>query len=445
MGKFKRLIIVLLVIILSNGFIGCNKSVKESIISSDVKKDIEKEEKNSIKVEKINEFSVDNFKYIPLYWKDDENFIAAYEDSLSLEHNIYSVNINTGETTEIGALNDAIIVTGSYPNGDELQGARLLFIRDFKLWVYDISTNTSKIIYDLSEVKNEIEEELSKYTVEKVYNESGKYLGIKASAPKSDQEKFKIENPIDFFNWIRAGFVKGSDKYVYINSSGGLRILDLDTGKAVKLTPLKPYKMERIQNKIVYSKITDAFYLSTYNDSDIQMDEILYSVKISNPNEFKEVIRMPRISLRSAAIADDGKLIYFSTYNDKQYEDSRASNSIATYDVTSNTVTKLFEDKSDIPYFFYDYNYKNGLSYYGYGNVKSFYDSSMVFLGSINRGKLKVVENITPENRENSSHNICSIIYNKNNDKFIQRIDYYDNNPSLLERKIFVYALKNKS
>lgn len=452
----KKVLLLLLIFVFIFAITACYDD-KKIILSNDVKKDVTVQEKSTIKLEKIKELPMDNSEYDPLYWKDDENFVAINAiGNFSNNYNIYSVNINTSQATKIAALNDAYITGKAYPGYADIRDTdkRLLFIRDFKLWIYDISNGTSKIICDLSEVKSEIEEKYSHYSIERTYDKDGKPTSISPYYPKKEGDKtlFKVEYPSDFHMGFAADFVGGSSKYVYLNSLSGLKILDLDTGKVVKLS--SETSDNEVINKadsfwanfqvVLYNKIKDTFYTSIYRARSASVTEDktdVYEFSLKEPNNFKKIIKLLGIGFERAVISSDGKNIYFN--NSRNTGAGNNVNSIISFDTTKNTYSKLFEDRQDSGGPSIRYNYKSGLIYYEYfnGNEKA-ENQRMYFLGTINNGKLKVIENLAPEEITDMTSGLTNIIYNEKGDKFIFRIHFCEKNNSV-KGKTYVYDIKS--
>ncbi|AGK99413.1 hypothetical protein [Clostridium pasteurianum] len=452
---YKKVLLFLLTFVFIFGITACYDD-KKIILSNDVKKDVTAQEKNTVKLEKIKELPMDNSEYDPLYWKDDENFIAINAiGNSSNNYNIYNVNINTSQTTKIATLNDAYITGKAYPGYADIRDTdkRLLFIRDFKLWIYDISNGTSKIIYDLSEVKGEIEEKYSHYSVERNYDKSGKPTSI-STYPKKEGDKtlFKVEYSSDFHMGLAADFVGGSSKYVYLNSLSGLKILDLDTGKVVKLSA-ESSDNEAINKAdsfggnfqvVLYNKIKDTFYTSIYRARSTSVTEDktdVYEFLLKEPNVFKKVIILQGYGFERAVISSDGKNIYFN--NSRSTGAGETVKSIIKYDTIKNTYSKLFEDRQDGGGSPIRYNYKLGLIYYEYPNESTKTGNQrMYFLGTIKDGKLKVIENLVPEEITDMTPGFTNIIYNEKGDKFIFRVHFFGKDNSI-KGKTYIYAVKN--
>lgn len=454
--KRKKCIILLLVLMLAQGVTSCKANDKGIVLSNDVKKDLMSQDKDSIKVEKLKEFPMDNSQYDPLYWKDDENFIAINDiGNATTSHNIYNININTSLVTKIDSLDNALIVGGLNQNYDGVstKSSRLIFIRDFKLWLYNISDGTSKIIYDLADVKNEIEEKYSNWTVERNYDESGQVTGVTASSDGSasvtsgsstknhvDKTPFKVEYPTDFNIGLNVGFVKGSDRYVFIKGPKSLRILDLQSGQVV-ITEGSTFGIDEIDNTVLYSKMEDAFYVyALYNHNTAQKEETLYEIKLNNPDEFKTMAKIPGYGYGVTSISDNGKDIYFSSSNVR--DGGVSNNSIIMFDTTKNTFAKLFVDWSDAKYSF-TYNYRSNLLFYEYwaqdANTR---DNPMCFMGSLNNVKLKVAQNITPGRIDNMNTNFIDIVYNQKGDKFIFRVHYFEKGTKVIKGINYVYGVE---
>lgn len=450
-------VLLLVIFVFIFGVTACYDD-KKIILSNDVKKEVTAQEKNTIKLEKIKELPMDNSEYDPLYWKDDENFIAINAiGNSSNNYNIYNVNINTSQATKIATLNDAYI-TGEYFPGHSTNtdnpDKKLLFIRNFKLWLYDVSDGTSKIIYDLSEVKSEIEEKYSHYSVERTPDKAGRSTGISSSYPKKegDTTLFKVEYPSDFNMGLAVGFVGGSNKYVYLNSLSGLKILDLDNGKIIKLstgnlgnhmTDEGSYFLGNFET-VIYNKIKDAFYTSIYKarSASVTEDETdVYEFSLKVPDKFNKVIKLLESGFKDAEISEDGKYIYFN--NSRSTGAGENVNSIISFDTTKYTYSKLFEDRQDSGGSSIKYNYKLGLIYYEYpGWTEKTGNQRMYFLGTIKDGKLKVIENLAPEEITDMTPGFTNIIYNEKGDKFIFRVHFFGKDNSI-KGKTYIYAVKN--
>lgn len=451
----KKVLLLLLVFVFIFAITACYYD-KKIILSNDVKKDVTAQEKSTIKLEKIKELPMDNSEYDPLYWKDDENFVAINAmGNFSNNYNIYNVNINTSQATKIATLNDAYITGKYYPGHSNTDNPdkKLLFIRDFKLWLYGVNDGTSKIIYDLSEVKSEIEEKYSHYSIERTTDKAGRSTGISSSYPKKegDTTLFKVEYPSDFNMGLAVGVVGGSNKYVYLNSLSGLKILDLDTGKIIKLstenldnhmTDEGSYFLGNLET-VIYNKIKDIFYISIYtgrSSADTEETDV-YEFSLKEPDKFNKVIKLMGSGFKDAEISKDGKYIYFS--NSRNTGAGNTTNSIISFDTTKYTYSKLFEDRQDSGGFSIKYNYKLGLIYYEYpGWTEKTGNQRMYFLGTIKDGKLKVIENLAPEETTDMTPGLTNIIYNEKGDKFIFRV-YFLGKDNSIKGKTYIYDIKS--
>lgn len=445
----KKVLLFLLIFVIILGMTACYDH-KKIILSNDVKKDVTAQEKNTIRLEKIKELPMDNLEYDPLYWKDDENFIAINSvGNFSNNYNIYNVNIKTSQVTKIDELNDAYII-GKYFWGNN-PNRKLLFIRDFKLWIYDTSSGTSKIIYGLSEVKSEIEEKYSRYSIERTTDKTGRSTNISSSYPKKEGDTtfFKVEYSSDFNMGFAADFVAGSNKYVYLNSLSGLKILDIDSGKIIKLSTSNlanhmadegSYFLGNLET-VIYDKIKNTFYTSIYEGRKVTTEEKtdVYEFSLGEPDKFNKVIELMGIGFQDAEISEDGKYIYFN--NSRSTGKGSTINSIIRLDTTKNTYYKLFQEKQDSGYFTVRYNYKLGLIYYEYSNENTKTGNGrMYFLGTIKDGKLKVIENLAPGETTDMTSGLADIIYNEKGDKFIFRAHFFEKDNSV-KGKTYIYAV----
>lgn len=452
----RKLFLWILCIVLSFALYSCQSSEKQMVLNKNVKAVLNKAENNAVNLNKIKEFDMDSLDNEPVYWKDDDNFVTINSiDRDSQEYIFYNINIATGEKTKIGSLNNAYILNGLYWKFSSIGNTetRIPFIRDFKLFIYDIATNSSKEISDLSEEKAEIEEKYKDCTIERRKDSSGKFISsvIHPSTDKGNFPPFKIEYPSDLFCGFSAGFINGDKNYLYTVSPSYIRIIDLNTLSVTKI-PRNIYSNGFSDNGIqgiVYSKLTNSFYLAdATQDYDKASNDygVLFEFNLLNPSHMKIIKKIPGLSFENSQVSQDGRYIYFSTYKQNTLGNlaSSATDSVMELDAKTTAFTNLFENKSKDSYEFYNYNYKYKVIFYDYLNTTDIDSSDKIFgIGNINDNKLNFMENLTPPALNGLSNGgTTNIIFNETGDKFIYRIHYYGNH-NVNKGKTTIYQLKN--
>lgn len=430
--RVQKLSCLLLIMMLSFSFIGCNNKTKDIVISNNVKKDVQQEEKKDVKLQKLNEFTLDK-EYEPLYWKDDENIIAIKQDG-SRDSGIFDINANTSQITKISDYNESNVSALFNKLGIGSKENRLLFIKDSKLWLYNINDNTSKAIYDLSEVKSWLEKKYANCTIKRTFDKNGKAIYSQFSSEKGEgTEPFTVKYDSDFALGFKASFVSGSNKYICLDCYDGLKILDLDSGK---ITELNYY--QDMYKQIFYSKAKDTFYIMLDNivGSQGHYRGVLYEFKLNKPDAIKKITQIngmiPYTEMTS--VSEDGKNLYFMTR--KENGDNLASDSIICLDTIKNTTKKLFENNSgEMNYNFIHCNYNNGLAIYScrdtYLGVN---DNTAAFLGRLTNGKLRVIDKITETTG-------TDIVCNQIGDRLLFRSIPDTNSSENGKVKVYVYAV----
>lgn len=434
-----KLIIAVILCITTFMLAGCSSKEKEIELSKNVKQQLIDEENASIKLQKLNELDFGNEIYYPVLWKDDENIIAtnsnenlssSYEDINKQKEgdiNIYNINIRTSQRTKLKTIEKA------YCGDVGKQGfyGKFLFMKDNALWTYSAGDNSEKLIYDLTEAIKEFKEP-----------------GFGAA---SSQQTIKDS---DILPKIKSGFVKGSDKYIYIMSyvSDGsdanqvLRILDLSTGKVYKNPYIKGLfdSFEEPYVGWVYSKVSDSFYACSANKGR------LYEYNLASPNKIKNVRAMKGLI---SDITEDGDKLLLMAVNSSsaKYKNTTA---IEQYNIKSKELTQLVYDKTKRS----DYSKVSAYTGISINNNIVNYDVETItinknkptgidhitYIGNYDGSSIKNVKTMPIEKVDNKG-NADSIVFNAKGDKFIYSIYYFDQGEDYLKLskiRSWVYEVK---
>lgn len=407
---------------------------KDIVLIDDVKKETENEEMETFKLEKVKELQIYDELLEPLCWKDDKNFIAikTHFDN-DKTYSIYNVSAETSTVTKINTIKNTI----------NIRSKRILYVDNFKFYIYDLVNNTKKEVFDLSQLKRAIEEENQEYYIKK---ESNGFDDIVYSVKKRENENdpvFKIESDRDFISIAHTRLVKGSNKYISILSmdrkNGGeiIRILDLETGKIVKSKPFKDYNLS-MSNEcgFMYNKNKDTFYLEGGFFSQVKNWSI-YEYELRNPNTLKEMKKLREQDLSSYSISDDENYIYFVTYND-------AKASIVRYDIINDKFDVIFKDKPKGYYSLGSFKGNSNFICYSYYKEK-FNSQEFTFVGTLDEGKIKNVQKLPVEKLYDKCHNFNSILYHDKEDKFIYKVSYFYEEDGIHYEaaKYYLYKTKN--
>lgn len=453
----KKYICIFLCMLLTLGLCSCQNSNKQIILSQDTKAALSNSQGKALSLNKIKEFPVDNLDNAPLYWKDNDNFVVLNNpNSNNGSYEFYNINIASGEKTKIGSLDNAYVLNGFDWQFSSIGNTetRIPFIRDLKLYLYDIASNSSREIDDLAEEKAEIEDKYKDSTLERIKDSSGKIIGssIHTSSDKGNSPAFKLEYPMDLTSDLYVSFVKQSKNYLYIGSPLYLRIIDLNTLKITKIDK-KSYSRgldAARPQAIVYSKFTDSFYLATSTqdyDKNFNYYGVLYEFDIMHPNSMKILKKVNGLDFFNPQSSEDGRYIYFSTYKSNSSDNisSLATDSLLQLDTKTLSLTKLVESTGEDNYNFSNYDYKKGAVFYNFLSKDSKASSrSMFLIGSIADSKLRLIDNLIspPGEGFTAASTSCSIIFNEAGDKFICRLYYYGNT-NANKGKTTIYELKN--
>lgn len=423
--KMKKTIISLMLsLVMVLTFTACGEKEKQIELSSDVKREVMEEQKKEIKLTKVKKLDFGDRNFIPICWKNDENiividaetkgFVDIFEPYKS-DINLYSINIKTSKFNKINSVKDSIC--GDI--GKKEMSGKVLYTKNNKLYIYDVINNAQKQIYDLNDVLKEIKD---------------------TSLSKKVEENELLKR-------VHSGFVKGSNKYIYIindlmgyeKHSQILRIIDLQTGEVKKSGILKYMSDTDITYLIscAYSKENNCFYLSSicYNS--------LYEYKFSMPND-KTIISNIYCSIDE--ISDDGKNLYLTVTDGG----GQLAN-IQVYNVSNGNFTKIANDieNSSISKqnYYADANLSSNQDIISYGianyKMSSAYSTlesvkESLFLGYFNGEKINNVKLIPIEYIENKS-NQSRILFNKEGTKFICNVNYFE----YKNNKIKMYKIKN--
>ncbi|MHC1684805.1 MAG: hypothetical protein AB6733_17970 [Clostridiaceae bacterium] len=376
--KFFKFLIT--IILISICLIGCSNE-KNITLTDDVKD----AEKNNVinNLERVKQLNIDGKEgYNPVYWKDESNIIAikpkVNEDSLE----VYNINIDNSQLTKIDEIK-GILISGFYRSNDR---KRVLLVNDKKLMLYDVEKNTTKQIYDLDKASKQIETE------------------------------YKVEKDWDFLAKSNIQIVTGSDKFVSIIARKQydgyhydyIKIINLETNKVTELQPKEDLALERV----FYSKLSNKFYVSSPS-------ERIYSFSLENPDDFKEVIKIPDLNHSSWTVDDKGEFVYFITKIEK--------NEIMKYDVKNNSVSKVeginFIENSQSDERIEDIGLRGNLLVFKSRSLKN--KVSNLYIGTLSDNKINTFGKLNMEKTNEEDNEFVSLM-NEKGDKMINSISYYN-------------------
>ncbi len=435
-NKSIKMIIISLLVVASVPLssVACKEKQKEIQLTSGIKQQLNIDEKDSLKLTKIRELNFGDKKYTPICWKDNDNIIATESVKRSSEFhevakayiddiNVYNINTKTSEVSKLSTLTKAMC--GDVLNCCDKQGGNssFLYIKDKKLWIYDIKENTQKEIYDLSNIL-------------KIKRD------VKGSYNKTEEE---------LLTEIHCGFVKGSDKYVYVLSKiadydANIFIIDLSSGKVTK-NVFNPGYLPGVEDginqfSVAYSKSENKFYLSSifYN--------VIYQV---DTNKFVGIKKIKTTGGQFFKVSEDGNEFYLSAMNGKK-------TSLLKYNIKEDKVTEILSDnmrntsKNQISlYTVGNLNSKKNIIGYNIenatfkSNYKEFVESKTIsYIANLDGTKIKNINPLPVEKIDNK--NITnSVIFNEAGDKLIYTVCYYDYKDEKVQVtniKSYVYEVK---
>lgn len=314
----KTILSLTLIISITLSFIGCDKNEKEIQLSGDVKQELKDQEKNAVKLVKAKELEFGDGKYSPIIWKDNENIIATEGEKtknsfidIDTKHvdniNVYNINIKTSKISKLNTISDAICGDVGEAN---LRG-NFLYIKDNKLYMYNVTDNTQKQIYDLSEVIKEIKE--------------------------SSKNDIMRNNKV--LDKVHPGFIKGNDRYVsviysiYNQQNCKIKIIDLQTGKVTGSSWFSGFfpgiDYPQAGFRLAYSKMKNAFYMSSFNS------DAIYEYRMDNSSTLRKI---KNASGQIFDISEDGRELYLnSNYKNKKKV-------ITKYDIEKDKLTEILSD-----------------------------------------------------------------------------------------------------
>lgn len=392
-------------------FNSCTEKQKEINLSTDVKQQIKDEEKNAPKLVKEKELDLGSMIYSPICWKDDENLIVTEGseknknvidlNSVNIDDiNLYNVNTKTSKVTQINTITNA--VCGDVGKKDMY--GNFLYIKDEKLYMYNVLQNTQKSIYDLSGIMKELREN--------------------PAIPHEENEILKR---------IHAGFVLGSNKYVYIMvatkswqkySLCNATVIDLETQNETKWSFDGGYFPYLDTTKLIYSwaynKSKDAFYMSSSNYN------VIYEFKPENTN----LNKIEKAGGMIFDISEDGDYLYLGG----AIIQKRA---IVKYDTSKNKAAEILsgstKSNGEVS-IFTGVSTSNNVIGYNVDNYVIESDKKTIssiqavsFIGDFDGKEIKNAR-MLPVEKLDSKNNMNYIMLNKKGDSFIYTVAYYDYN-----------------
>jgi len=390
-------------------FTSCTEKQKQVDLSTDVKQQIKDEEKNAPKLVKEKELDLGNMNYSPICWKDDENLIITEGSEKSKnvidlnsvnvdDINVCNINTKTNKVTKINTITNALC--GDVGQMDMY--GNFLYIKDEKLYMYNVLQNTQKSIFDLSEIMKDLREN--------------------PAIPHDDNEILKR---------IHAGFVLGSDKYVYIMVATkdwqkypmcDVKVIDLETQNVTKWSVKGGYfpnlETASLMPSWAYSKNKDTFYMSSGNYN------VIYEFKPGN----QDLKKIDKGGGKIFDISEDGNYIFLAG-------GIKQKSTIIKYDISKNKAEEILSESisnnGEIRRFS-DVSISNNVIGYDVVNYTLESDNktiskiqSVSFIGDFNGKEIKNARMLPVEKLDNKN-NANSIMFNKKGDSFIYTVAYYD-------------------
>lgn len=342
---------------------------------------IKKEKGNTLK--QSTKLKIDKKeKFIPIYWKDDDNIIATKNEEGN-ECGIYSINLENSTIDEINTIDNTFYIRWISNN-------IIPYIHNKNLWIYDAEKNTTKEIYNLNSFINEFKTE---------------------EMAESDSE---IQRNLAF------GGLTSSDKYIFLSGIKGegedpekyLKIIDSETGEVTEVIQ----KSDNLLESIFYSKLSKKFYgFSILNK--------LYSFGIENPKVTEEINSSPGPFNLTTSVDINGEFAYYSTVESVP--------KFIKYDIKNNKIDQL-EISNPIKL---EKNQSVTINYLGNKLVYcDVFDGKNVngvtlsngyrYFGRINENRINILGKVTSQETNKAALVSLSLV-NKNGDKIFNFIDYY--------------------
>ncbi|WP_432405472.1 hypothetical protein [Wukongibacter sp. M2B1] len=413
---------------------------KSILISDDVKKEAKKQEMETFRLEKLKELNINGKELDPVCWKDDENIIA-FRGRGDNDHtyDIFNININTSKVTKINTIKHVVWRT----NSTILHNKKVLYLNNLRFYTYDLLNDTTKEVYDLSNLKKEIEEEYRDYYINEFSNEAG-YIYYEIVKRENEKDpKFNIKSDNEVVWLFDTNLVRESDKYISIITESPddyaetIRILNIETGEIVKSKPFRyeTLSLERLNTDgFIYNKSKDAFYMNGESRS-------IYEYRLSDPNRLQEIKEIKeRLGNSNSFISGDEKNIYFSAMDE-------GGGSIVRYNIENDKLTIISKDKPEGVYFDINLNSKSNIISYNYYKRPfiNYNDESYTFIGMIDGDKIRNIQKLPVEKLYDRYHNWNTITFNESGNKFIYKVAYNYEQGDIRDRsvKYYVYEIKN--
>lgn len=427
----KTILSLTLLLSITLSFIGCGKNEKEIQLSSDVKQELKDQEKNAVKLVKAKELEFGDSKYLPIGWKDDENIIVTEGDKtkdgfIDIDTNhmdnisVYNINIKTSKVSKLNTISDAIC--GDV--GEKNLSGNFLYIKDNKLYMYNVKDNTQKQIYDLSEVIKEIKE--------------------------SSRNDIMRNNKV--LDKVHPGFIKGNDRYVsviysiYNQQNCKIKIIDLQTGKVTGSSWFSGFfpgiDYPEAEFRLAYSKMKNAFYMSSFNS------DAIYEYRMDNSSTLRKI---KNASGQIFGISEDGRELYLSS----NYKNKKKI--ITKYDIEKDKLTEILSDnmrgpvKNQISVYMgvslnqnkniISYSIKNVIFDSSYKYASKIQDTS--FIGNFDGNTIKNPK-IFPTEQIDNQNSFNYILFGPKGDKVLYTIYYFDfkeNKIKINKVKSFIYEI----
>lgn len=375
----KVYVVISMIALIAMSLTGCSNE-KNITLNNDVKSE---DTSGTMVLQRIEKLNIDDKMYYqPICWKDDNNVIVVDKGN-NYKVGIYNINL---ENSEIKKINE--IETNYFPSRN-LRSKNLIFKKNKDICIYDVEKNEIKEIYNLDTVIKKI----------KIENKT------------QDEEEILKNTYFDF--------VEGNEKYVYIISQvkvdndikSYITMLDVQTNVTFELAT----KEDFVKESISYSKLNNKFYVSSHGK--------LYNFSIENPQDFKELIKIPGLVFHTWQIDNNGEFVYYSTGMDRSQ--------FMKYDIRNNTVSEMEginfsnDDKLKESAFALDINKDTAsfsiMSYNAEG--EKILSKVNTYVGKLDRNSIKTFGKV--ELKTTDKNNSIQSLVNDKCDKMFNVVTYY--------------------
>jgi hypothetical protein len=392
-------------------FSGCEDTKKIITLSEDKLIDDIAEERKATRLTRFKDITAEVLG-TPLSWIDDDNVAVIY-DKNATSSEIYNLNISSGEMQKVFEIKGLDRITSSVVTFNQAESfINIMYVKESKIWTYNIMYNTTKVIYDLK----------------KTSNETGNLNGNEAL-----EDRFNCK------------YVMGSNKYAWIQIPDYrwllpgriIRIIDMEKREYIDC----PKILNELSDigSIMYSKYNDSFYGVLSPSIESSGESTIFQFKLGKEDSFK-IIKKTAEVISDVAISENGRDIYYTTMQPYEKYNSYIAKDIVKYNVEKESFTTMVTNNNKARYNFINFNYKNNLVYY-----ERYEETSMkriYSIGYVDGDKIIDIQGI-PEKAENGDFPLHGgMIFNSSGSKCIT-IASGSEDPSIQGPKYVIYEIKN--